>query len=115
MVERAQVGGEPVAHGLLDAGEHSSHFLVHDRSDVANELPASLSEVQPDCSAVVQVPEASDVTSPFEPVEDASDGLRLLREVVGDKMGLRPIERIDREQRDRLHEGDIPSPFQALV
>ena len=39
----------------------------------------------------------------------------MLRKVVGHKVWLRPIERVDREKRYRLDKGDVVIPGEALI
>lgn len=100
---------------LLDAAEDIDNVLSQGRRNrVHNALPG-LGEFEAHGPPVAKISLAGDMTSAFETVEDTGNGLGLLGKVIGDEVGLRPIEGVNRQEGDRLNKSYIVFARKALI
>jgi hypothetical protein len=106
---------QPSAHRPLDACKRFADVLVHRAARACNDTPALICKLEAHRAAVIEVAKPSQEAIPLEAIEDARDGLRLLFQVVGYQMGLRPVERIDRHQRQGLDEGHLSLAGEASI
>lgn len=100
---------------FFDAAENIDHVVGEGRRNGVDDVLPGLGKFEAHGPAVAQVSLAGDVARAFETVEHTGDGLGLLGKVIGNEVGLGPIEGVNRQEGDRLDKGYVVFACEALI
>lgn len=99
----------------VNALEHIENMASQRIRDAINQAATGVRQLQADGPPITEIPLAGDVARTLEAVEDAGDGLRLLREVVRNEVRLGTVEGLNGKQRHGLNERDVVLATEALI